>query len=93
MSYVVAKLDVKNQELVVSDEIKVASTIINAVKRIGAWEADFFAIWIRDDRPNPGDAERIANSVLPDEIVVFAKGLLLNLSDDHLSQVKVSLRD
>ena len=92
MFYVVAKVMIQDSELVVSDEVKVANDVINAVNRLGAWKGDVFAVWEEESRPNAQQAAGIAQSVLPTEIVMFSGGMLFRLDDDYSRRVCQSMR-
>jgi hypothetical protein len=89
MHYIVAKLlNGKEDELVTTDDVKVANNIANAVNRIGAWNGDLFAVWSRVERPNPEEAATLVASTSPVSIVVFSNGALFVLDDEYLSLVK-----
>ncbi|MFC9505339.1 hypothetical protein [Streptomyces sp. NPDC057002] len=88
--YVVAKLkkEAGGDELVVTDEIKVAKKVEDAVNRIGAWNGDVFAVWaVGDVRPNPANAEAHAQSVRPDSLWVISGEMPYQIEDRYLETV------
>ncbi|WNI17557.1 hypothetical protein [Actinacidiphila sp. ITFR-21] len=94
MSYVVAKLKLEagGDDLVVTDEIKVATKVEDAVNRIGGWNGDVFAVWDVDGRPNPAEAEGIAQSQLPESLWVIAGEMPFQIEDRYIETVRQDSR-
>lgn len=92
--HVVAKLKATSErDLVVTDEVKVAKEVKDAVERIGAWNGDMFAVWaVGDVRPNPAVAGEHAACVLPEKVEVFANGVLWPMDDACLKAVRQDSR-
>lgn len=93
--YVVAKLkkEAGGDDLVVTDEIKVAKKIEDAVNRSGAWNGDVFAVWaVGDVRPNPKNAEDHAQSVRPDSLWVISGEMPFQIEDRYLDSVRQDCR-
>lgn len=84
MLNIVAKLDESTgTDLTVSDEIKVAASIRDAVARIDAWPGELFGVWHTEHRPNPIQAEEAAHMRKPDKVYVLSRdGHLMPLHPD-----------
>ncbi|WP_328749234.1 MULTISPECIES: hypothetical protein [unclassified Streptomyces] len=85
-----AKLEKKSggDELVVSEEIKVAAKIEDAVNRIGAWNGDLFAVWDVETRPNPSEAGAIVQGQVPDSLWVISGEMPFQIEDRYLETVR-----
>ncbi|MGW3860237.1 hypothetical protein ACWEDZ_01960 [Streptomyces sp. NPDC005047] len=90
MSHVVAKLEKKSggDELVVTDEVKVAARVQDGVNRIGAWNGDLFAVWDVEDRPNPVEADALVQGKLPDSLWVISGDMPFQIEDRYLETVR-----
>ncbi|MFE4527042.1 hypothetical protein ACFRMO_07570 [Streptomyces anulatus] len=90
MTHIVAKLKLEagGDDLVVTDEIKVANKIEDAVNRIGAWNGEVFAVWDVEERPNPAEAEAIAQGVRPTSLWVISGEMPFQIEDRYLETVR-----
>ncbi|MGW1261123.1 hypothetical protein ACWD7Y_04080 [Streptomyces drozdowiczii] len=95
MPYIVVKLEQRagGDELAVTDEMKVASKVEDAVNRIGAWTGDIFAVWSLPVRPNPKEALEYTRSVAPESMWVISGDMPFELKDRYLNEVIGAGRD
>jgi hypothetical protein len=90
MYYVVAHLIVGEDNLIIDsrEDLKVATEIMKAAQRIGAWEGRLFGVWEREGWTVQALAPDIARWRRPDSVWVFSSGSLLLLSDEYLDVVR-----
>lgn len=74
-------------ELAVTDEVKVASTIDGAVRRIGIEAGEIFAVWSHPVRPNPEQAMEYTRAVPPESLWVLSGDWPFELHDRYPNQV------
>jgi hypothetical protein len=88
--HIVAKVAQKSggDELVVTDEIKVAVKVEDAVNRIGSWTGDIFAVWSVPSRPNPAEAAAYVQDHDPESMWLISGEMPYEMADRYLETLK-----
>lgn len=93
--HIVAKVEQKAEqgELVITDEIRVAVKVEDAVNRIGAWNGDLFAVWSFPGRPSSAEVADCVGAHPPESLWVISGDWPFELQDRYLELVRRPGRD
>ncbi|MFH8738878.1 hypothetical protein [Streptomyces sp. NPDC017964] len=88
--YIVGKLEQQHGggELVVTDQMEVASKAEEAADRIGAHTGDIFAVWSVPGRPNQAEAVGYVEANEPDSIWVISGEMPFEMADRYLATLR-----